>query len=130
MPFISSVIGILVSQDQNVFDVKNELKKLKIRNIRTKGVQIESKNIVLDFSVYILYAGVRNYILKVEGLDHFSGFTFMETNKGMIVHDNVGDNPKLLAKDLKILFSKNYKYPYPVTDIFLDFINSHSPVNK
>jgi len=42
----------------------------------------------------------------------------------MIVHDNVVDNPKLLAKDLKNLFSKNYKSPYPVTDIFLNFINS------
>ena len=102
--------------------------KLKIKNIRTKGDQIESQTRVLDFKVYILYAGVRNYIFKVEGLAHYSGFLFMETNKGMIVHDNVDDDPKLLAKDLKVLFTKNYKSPYPVTDIFLEFINSN--VNK
>ena len=48
----------------------------------------------------------------------------MQTNKGIIVHDNVSDDPKLLAKDLKNLFTKNYKSPYLVTDIFLDFINS------
>ena len=105
-------------------EVKTELKKLKIKNIRTKENQIEAQVRILDFRIYILYAGVRNYIFKVEGLDHYAGFSFMETNKGMIVHDNVVDNPKLLAKDLKNLFSKNYKSPYPVTDIFLNFINS------
>ena len=52
----------------------------------------------------------------------------METNKGMIVHDNAVDEPKLLARDLKILFLKKYKSPYPVTDIFLEFINSESRI--
>ena len=50
----------------------------------------------------------------------------METNKGIIVHDNVVDEPKLLAKDLKSLFTKNYKSPYAVTDVFLNFINNTS----
>jgi len=126
VPFISSIVSILTSHELSSLEVKKKLKKLKIRNIRTKGVQIESKNRILDFSVYILYVGVKNYIFKIEGLDHYSGFSFMETNKGMIVHDNVSDSPKLLAKDLKILFLKNYKVPYPVTEIFLNFINSHS----
>ena len=124
MPYISSVVNILTSKEFNAFEVKTELKKLKIKNIRTKENQIEAQARILDFRIYILYAGVRNYIFKVEGLDHYAGFSFMETNKGMIVHDNVVDNPKLLAKDLKNLFSKNYKSPYPVTDIFLNFINS------
>ena len=125
VPFISSVVSILTTKELSSFDVKKQLKKLKIKNIRTKGDQIESQTRVLDFKVYILYAGVRNYIFKVEGLAHYSGFLFMETNKGMIVHDNVDDDPKLLAKDLKVLFTKNYKSPYPVTDIFLEFINSN-----
>jgi len=87
---------------------------------------VQSK--ILDFQIYILYVGVRNYIFKVDGLDHYAGFSFMETNKGMIVHDNIVDDSKLLAKDLKVLFSKNYKSPYPVTDIFLNFINSKTPL--
>ena len=124
VPYISSVVNILTSKEFNAFEVKTELKKLKIKNIRTKENQIEAQARILDFRIYILYAGVRNYIFKVEGLDHYAGFSFMETNKGMIVHDNVVDNPKLLAKDLKNLFSKNYKSPYPVSDIFLNFINS------
>jgi len=110
-------------------EVKKRLKKLKIKNIRTKGDQIESLTRVIDFKVYILYAGVKNYIFKIEGLEHFDGFSFMETNKGMIVHDNVTDKPKPLAKDLKNLFIKNYKSPYPVTDVFLDFINKKSNNN-
>tara|TARA_B100000965_G_C19179175_1_gene578053 strand:+ start:86 stop:541 length:456 start_codon:yes stop_codon:yes gene_type:complete len=124
VPYISSIVGILTSHDINSIEVKRQLKALKIRNIRTKGDQIESSSRVLDFKVYILYVGVKNYIFKVEGLDHYAGFSFMETNKGMIVHDNVVDEPKLLAKDVKNLFTKNYKSPYAVTDIFLNFINN------
>ena len=129
MPYISSIVGILTSHDINSIEVKRQLKALKVRNIRTKGDQIESSSRVLDFKVYILYVGVKNYIFKVEGLDHYAGFSFMETNKGMIVHDNVVDEPKLLAKDVKNLFTKNYKSPYAVTDIFLNFINNSSERN-
>jgi len=130
VPFISSVITSLTDKDLSLREVKNNLKKLRITNIETKGQQIEVQTKILDFQIYILYAGVRNYIFKVEGLDHYAGFSFMETNKGMIVHDNIVDDSKLLAKDLKVLFSKNYKSPYPITDIFLNFINSKSPLNK
>ena len=126
VPYISSIVGILTAHDINSVEVKRRLKDLKIRNIRTKGDQIESSSRVLDFKVYILYVGVKNYIFKVEGLDHYAGFSFMETNKGMIVHDNVVDEPKILAKDVKKLFTKNYKSPYAVTDIFLNFINNSS----
>ena len=129
VPYISSIVGILTSHDINSIEVKRQLKALKVRNIRTKGDQIESSSRVLDFKVYILYVGVKNYIFKVEGLDHYAGFSFMETNKGMIVHDNVVDEPKLLAKDVKNLFTKNYKSPYAVTDIFLNFINNSSERN-
>jgi len=129
VPYISSIVAILTSHDINSIEVKRQLKALKIRNIRTKGDQIESSSRVLDFKVYILYVGVKNYIFKVEGLDHYAGFSFMETNKGMIVHDNVVDEPKLLAKDVKNLFTKNYKSPYAVTDIFLNFINNSSERN-
>ena len=128
VPFISSVITSLTDKDLSLREVKNNLKKLRITNIETKGQQIEVQTKILDFQIYILYAGVRNYIFKVDGLDHYAGFSFMETNKGMIVHDNIVDDSKLLAKDLKVLFSKNYKSPYPVTDIFLNFINSKTPL--
>ena len=33
----------------------------------------------------------------------------MQTNKGIIVHDNVSDDPKLLAKDLKTCLQKIIK---------------------
>jgi len=128
VPFISSVINALTDKDLSLREVKNSLKKLRITNIETKGQQIEVQSKILDFQIYILYVGVRNYIFKVDGLDHYAGFSFMETNKGMIVHDNIVDDSKLLAKDLKVLFSKNYKSPYPVTDIFLNFINSKTPL--
>jgi len=124
VPFISSVISILTSHEISVLEVKKKLKKLKISNIVNVNGQVESQSTVLDFNIYILYVGVKNYIFKVEGINHYSGFSYMETNKGMIVHDNVADNPKILAKDLKILFMKNYKSPYVISDVFLDFINS------
>lgn len=124
VPFISSVINILTDKDLSLREVKINLKKFKIKNIELKSDQIEINTEILDFQIYILYVGVRNYILKIEGLNHFTGFSFMETNKGMIVHDDITDDPKLLAKDLKALFLKSYKSPYPVTDIFMNFINS------
>ena len=129
VPFVSSIISILTSHELSGLEVKKRLKKLKIKSITTRDDQIESQTRVIDFKVYILYAGVKNYIFKIEGLEHYEGFSFMETNKGMIVHDNVTDNPKPLAKDLKNLFIKNYKSPYPVTDVFLDFINKKSNNN-
>ena len=55
VPYISSIVGILTSHDINSIEVKRQLKALKIRNIRTKGDQIESSSRVLDFKVYILY---------------------------------------------------------------------------
>lgn len=124
VPFISSVINLLTSHEITLLEIKKQLKNLNINNIKTENNQIESQERVLDFNVYILYVGVKNYILKVEGLDHYNGFSFMQTNKGIIVHDNVADNPQLLAKDLKNLFLKNYKSPYPISDVFLNFINS------
>jgi hypothetical protein len=69
VPYISSVVNILTSKELNAFEVKTELKKLKIKNIRTKENQIEAQVRILDFRIYILYAGVRNYIFKVEGLE-------------------------------------------------------------
>ncbi len=124
VPFISSVINILTDKDLSLREVKINLKKFKIKNIELKSDQIEINTEILDFQIYILYVGVRNYILKIEGLNHFTGFSFMETNKGMIVHDDITDDPNLLAMDLKALFLKSYKSPYPVTDIFMNFINS------
>ncbi len=129
VPYISSIINLLTSHEITLLEIKKKLKKLKINNIKTENNQIESQSRVLDFNVYILYVGVKNYILKVEGLDHYNGFSFMQTNKGIIVHDNVADEPKLLAKDLKNLFVKNYKSPYPISDVFLDFINSKTSHN-
>ncbi len=123
VPFISSTISVLTSHEFSSLEVKKRLKKLKLKNIKTDGDKIELQSKALDFNVYILYVGVKNYIFKIEGLNHYSGFVFMQTNKGIIVHDNVSDDPKLLAKDLKNLFTKNYKSPYLVTDVFLDFIN-------
>ena len=57
VPFISSVVSILTSHDYSSIEVKKQLKKLKIENIRTQGNQIESQCRILDFKVYILYVG-------------------------------------------------------------------------
>ena len=74
VPFISSVINLLTSHEITTLEIKKQLKNLNINNIKTENNQIESQDRVLDFNVYILYVGVKNYILKVEGLDHYNGF--------------------------------------------------------
>ena len=57
VPFISSVVSILTSHDYSSVEVKKQLKKLKIENIRTQGNQIESQCRILDFKVY--YASLK-----------------------------------------------------------------------
>ena len=51
VPYISSVVNILTSKEFNAFEVKTELKKLKIKNIRTKENQIEAQARILDFRI-------------------------------------------------------------------------------
>ena len=55
VPFISSVINLLTSHEITILEIKKELKKLKINNIKTENNQIESQVRALDFNVYILY---------------------------------------------------------------------------
>ena len=66
VPFISSAISVLTSHEFSSLEVKKRLKKLKLKNIKTDGDKIELQSKVLDFNVYILYVGVKNYILKLK----------------------------------------------------------------
>ena len=84
---------------------------------------INTTNIVENFSVSILYVGIRNFILTIRGIEEYDGFCIIVTNKGIVVNDNSSETPKDLAKDLKQSFLSNYKSPYLITDTFLKFRN-------
>ena len=122
VPFINSLVTLLSSVKLTKWGLKKELKKLKMSDISENDWQIESSSTMLNFKINILYSRGRSFVLKIEGLSDYSGFSFMETNKGMIVHDNITKSPTSLAKDLKKEFLKHYKNPYPVTEIFLKFL--------
>ena len=80
---------------------------------------------VLDFNVDILYASTRNFILTIKGILIYEGFSIIITNKGMIVNNNASEKPMPLAKNLKIGFLENYKSPYLVTEVFLNYRDNH-----
>ena len=65
-----------------------------------------------DFSVSIIYAGTRNFILTIKGEYYYKGFSIIITNKGMLVHSDADINSTSEAQILRDQFLKNYKDPY------------------
>ncbi len=126
VPFTNVVINHLSEVDLLKQDLETKLEELQINKISDDEGRLEFSSIILDFEVYILFVRARSFVFKIDGLSHYKGFSFMETNKGIRAMDNLGDNPMPLAKELKEQFLKNYKRPYLVTKTFLDFYNNPS----
>ena len=88
VPFISSLINLLSSQNIKKSDFIQQMKKLKMEKISDSNWKIESSATILNFKFYVLYTGTRSFVLKVDGLSDYNGFSFMETNKGINIHDS------------------------------------------
>ncbi|MEC7832311.1 MAG: hypothetical protein VX864_01615 [Pseudomonadota bacterium] len=126
VPFTNVVVNLLSSVDLVKNDLEIKLGELQINKISDDEGRLEFSSIILDFEIYILYVRARSFVFKIDGLSHYTGFSFMETNKGIRTMDNLGENPMPAARELKEQFLKNYKRPYLVTKTFLEFYNKNS----
>ncbi len=124
VPFISSLINLLSSQNIKKSDFIQQMKKLKMEKILDSNWKIEFSATILNFKFYVLYTGTRSFVLKVDGLSDYNGFSFMETNKGINIHDSNSKPSTYLTKALKEEFLKKYKSPYLITDSYKEFLSN------
>ena len=125
VPFTKTLVSILSTTNLKKWDLQKEFKSLHLANLSEKDGTMSSVTKVLDFNVDILYASTRNFILTIKGTLIYEGFCIIITNKGMVVNDNVSETFMPLAKDLKIGFLENYKNPYLVTEVFLNYRDNY-----
>jgi len=121
VPFTKTLVEILSIPNLKKWHLQRELKSLHLANLLEQNGTMNSTTKVLDFNVDILYASTRNFILTIKGISLYEGFSIIITNKGMVVNSNASEKPMPLAKDLKIEFLENYKSPYLVTEVFLNY---------
>tara|TARA_Y100000590_G_scaffold423239_1_gene528910 strand:+ start:95466 stop:95900 length:435 start_codon:yes stop_codon:yes gene_type:complete len=124
VPFISALIKLLSSVDINKTDFIKQMKELKMEKILDDGWKVESSATISNFKFYILYTGTRSFVLKVDGLSAYRGFSFMETNKGINIHNSNFVDSKDLTKFLKEQFLKKYKSPYLITNSYKEFLSN------
>tara|TARA_Y100000768_G_scaffold337324_1_gene279421 strand:+ start:393 stop:833 length:441 start_codon:yes stop_codon:yes gene_type:complete len=126
VPFTKTLVDLLSSSTIKEWVLLKELKNLHIHNASLSDGTINITEEVKDFSVSILYVGIRNFILTIRGINQYNGFCIIITNKGIVVNDNSADSPTDEAKLLKQGFLDNYKSPYLVTETFLKFRNQEA----
>ncbi len=126
VPFTKTIVELLSSATIKEWALVKELKTLHMDNVAFSDGTINTTSTIKNFSVSIMYVGIRNFILTIRGIDEYDGFCIIVTNKGIVVNDNSSESPKELAKDLKQSFLDNYKSPYLITDTFLQFRNEEA----
>lgn len=123
VPFTKTLVDLLSSNTIKEWMLLRELKNLHIDNASLSDGIINTTKDVKDFSVSVMYVGIRNFVLTIRGINQYNGFCIIVTNKGIVVNDNSADSPTNEAKLLKKGFLDNYKSPYLITDTFLKFRN-------
>ena len=123
VPFTKTLVDLLSSNTIKEWMLLRELKNLHIDNASLSDGIINTTKDVKDFSVSVMYVGIRNFVLTIRGINQYNGFCIIVTNKGIVVNDNSADYPTNEAKLLKKGFLDNYKSPYLITDTFLKFRN-------
>ena len=121
VPFTKSLVELLSKVDIQKWDIIRQFKQLNLNNIKDKDGTISVNENFFDFSVSIIYAGTRNFILTIKGEHYYKGFSIIITNKGMLVHSDADINSTTEAQTLRDQFLKNYKDPYLLTETFLNF---------
>jgi hypothetical protein len=121
VPFTKSLVELLSKVDIQKWDIIRQFRELNLNNIKDKDGTISVNENFFDFSVSIIYAGTRNFILTIKGEYYYKGFSIIITNKGMLVHSDADINSTTEAQTLRDQFLKNYKDPYLLTETFLNF---------
>ena len=67
VPFTKSLVELLSKVDIQKWDIIRQFKELNLNNIKDKDGTISVNENFFDFSVSIIYAGTRNFILTIKG---------------------------------------------------------------
>jgi hypothetical protein len=124
VPYVHSIVEI--SSEVNVTHdlFKENLLNLYFNIDSDEIGRIEASATHNKFNFSLLYTGTRSFVLKISGYDNFDGFLYMETNKGMNIHDDMNSGNELVSNQIVNQFLKLYKSPYLVTDIYKKFITN------
>lgn len=122
VPYVHSIVKLSSEVDFPIDDFKKEIIDLYLKINSEDNGRIEASAKHNDFKFSLLYTGTRSFVLKVDGFQTFSGFAFMETNKGMNIHDDLNSNNEHISNILMKQFLKYYKNPYLVTEVYKKFI--------
>ena len=122
VPYVHSIVEISSEVDMPIDKFKEGIRNLYFTvDSEDRGrIEASAKHNNFDFS--LLYTGTRSFVLKITGYDNFIGFVYMETNKGMNIHDDLSSGNEHISNEIMNQFLKYYKSPYLVTDTYKEFI--------
>jgi hypothetical protein len=124
VPYVHSIVEASSEVDVSIELFKDNLVNLYFTIDSEDKGRIEASARHNKFNFSLLYTGTRSFVLKISGYDDFDGFVYMETNKGMNIHDDMNSGNELISNQIVKQFLKLYKSPYLVTDIYKKFIST------
>ena len=122
VPYVHSIVEISSEVDLPIDKLKKDIMNLYFTvDSEDRGrIEASAKHNNFDFS--LLYTGTRSFVLKISGYDNYLGFIYMETNKGMNIHDDLSSGNEHVSNEITNKFLKYYKSPYLVTETYKNFI--------
>ena len=122
VPYVHSIVEISSEVDLPIDKFKKEIMNLYFTvDSEDRGrIEASAKHNNFDFS--LLYTGTRSFVLKISGYYNYLGFIYMETNKGMNIHDDLSSGNEHVSNEITDKFLRYYKSPYLVTETYKDFI--------
>ena len=122
VPYVHSIVEISSEVDLPIDKFKKDIINLYFTvDSEDRGrVEASAKHNNFDFS--LLYTGTRSFVLKISGYDNYLGFIYMETNKGMNIHDDLSSGNEHISNEITNKFLRYYKSPYLVTETYKNFI--------
>ena len=124
VPYVHSIIRLSSEVDISIETFKNDIKNLYLTIDSEDSGRIEASANHNNFKFSLLYTGTRSFVLKIHGYNDFNGFSYMETNKGMNIHDDLKSDNEHVSKQIMNQFLKYYKSPYLITNIYKSFIKN------
>ena len=124
VPYVHSIVKISSEVELPLDDFKKEMSDLYFNIDSEDNGRIEASAKHNNFIFSLLYTGTRSFVLKIDGHKTFSGFTYMETNKGMNIHDDLSSSNAHVSNMIMNQFLKYYKSPYLITDIYKKFLEN------
>ena len=124
VPYVHEIVKISSEVDLPISEFKSKIVSLYLEINSEDMGRIEASASHNNFEFSLLYTGTRSFVLTIKGLRNFEGFSFMETNKGMNLHDDLSSNNEHVSNMIMKQFLKYYKSPYLITDIYKKFLEN------